>query len=110
MTFQQIKSMIESFGIAYTYHEWTCPAEDVPALPWAVFRYPNITDFYADNKNYQRVTALEIELCTENKDFGLEQTVEGILANNGLTYTKTEDYFDTERMFDVRYELEVIIT
>ncbi len=110
MTFKEINTMIASIGKSYTYHEWNCAPEDVPALPWIVFRYPNILDFYADNKNYQRVTALEIEVCTENKDFDLEQTVESVLSSHGLTYTKEEDYLDTERMFDVRYELEVLIT
>ena len=110
MTFKEINTMIASIGKSYTYHEWDCPPEEVPDLPWIVFRYPDIMDFYADNKNYQRVTALEIELCTENKDFELEQTVENTLASYGLTYTKSEDYISSERMFDVKYELEVIIT
>lgn len=110
MTFKQIKNMIESFGIPYVYHEWNCDVSELPPLPWVAFRYPDINDFYADNKNYQRITALEIELCTEEKDFELEQRIEGILESNGLTYYKVEDYIDSERMFDVKYELEVIIS
>lgn len=110
MTFKEVNTMIASFGMSYTYHEWDCAPEDVPALPWVVFRYPNISDFYADNTNYQRVTALEIELCTENKDFDSEAAIESVLASKGLTYTKEELYIESERMFDVRYELEVLIT
>lgn len=110
MTFKEINNMIASFGVSYTYHEWDCESADVPPLPWVAFRYPNISDFYADNKNYQRVTALEIELCTENKDFETEQGIEDILTSKGLTYNKIEDYIESERMFDVKYELEVVIT
>lgn len=110
MTFQDIKTMIAGIGLAYTYHEWKCDPSDLPALPWIVFRYPDIQDFYADNQNYQRITTLEIELCTETKNFSIEAAVEDTLANNGLTYSKEENYFEADRMFDVIYTIEVIIS
>ena len=74
-----------------------------------VFFYSEINDLYADETNYQRIAKLNIELYTEEKDFELEATVEGILQNSGLTYYKEENYIDSEKMWQIAYEMEVLI-
>ena len=60
--------------------------------------------------NYQKIRPLTIELYTDNKDFTLEATVEGILSSNGLTYARSESWIDSERMNMVAYTMSVVIT
>jgi hypothetical protein len=52
---------------------------------------------------------LNIELYTREKDFENEATIEGVLADNDLTYYKEENYIDSEKMYQIAYEMEVII-
>lgn len=108
MTYAEIYSMISSIGLSCSYYQF--PEGNAPALPYIVFYYPNNNDFVADNINYQTIVKLNIELYTENKDFTTEAAVETVLQNYGVVYQKTETYIDSELMYQILYESEVVIT
>lgn len=99
--------MIGSIGLEYNYLQWN--VDQVPPLPYLLFYYPNRDDMIADNKNYAPITALNLELCTAKKDFAREQQVEAVLISHDIPFTKTETYIDSEKMFLVLYESEVLI-
>jgi hypothetical protein len=65
---------------------------------------------YADDSNYQKIENLVVELYTDNKDFALEQRLESVLRAAGLTWSRDETYISTERMYEVVYNIVVIIT
>lgn len=107
MTYKGIAAMIESIDLPYAYYQFPEGTGQEP--PFVVFFYSNIDDLYADESNYQRIVTLNIELYTREKDFEKEATVEGILQNSGLSYYKEENYIDSEKMYQIAYEMEVII-
>lgn len=99
--------MIESIGLPYTYYSF--PVEQAPNLPYIVFYYPDYNDLGADNINYQTIAQLNIELYTEQKNFELEKQVEDVLKSNGLYFDKNETYIQQEQMYEVLYEIEIVI-
>ena len=101
MNYIQIKEMIESIGLPFTYYSF--PIGEAPNLPYIIFYYPNNDDFSADNINYVPIVDLNIELYTEEKNFELEEQVESVLKQNGFFYDKSETYIQQERMFQVLY-------
>lgn len=107
MTYKQIASMVSSIGLPYAYYQF--PEGTAQAPPFVVFFYADTDDVFADDTNYQRIATLNIELYTSEKDFTTESTVEQILTNNNLTYYKEENYIDSEQMWQIAYEMEVII-
>lgn len=107
MTYKQIASMVSSIGLPYAYYQF--PEGTAQAPPFVVFFYADTDDVFADDTNYQRIATLNIELYTSEKDFSTESTVEQILTNNNLTYYKEENYIDSEQMWQIAYEMEVII-
>lgn len=107
MTHTEVATMIASIGLPYAYYEFPDDTEQEP--PFVVFYYPQSDDLYADNQNYVGITQLNIELYTDEKDFDLESTVESVLTGSGLTYTKMETRIDKERMWQILYQMEVII-
>lgn len=107
MSYENISTMIESFGLPYAYYQFPEGTGQEP--PFVVFFYSDIDDVYADDANYQRIVTLNIELYTREKDFENEATIEGVLADNDLTYYKEENYIDSEKMYQIAYEMEVII-
>lgn len=107
MTYQEVYEMLKSTGLPVTYLSWQIGS--VPALPYIVYYYPNSDDFIADNINYQKINALNVELYTKNKDFATESLVEAILSQNSLVYEKTETWLEDEEMFQILYETEVIV-
>lgn len=105
MTYEKIYQMIDGIGLPSTYYQW--PESEDPALPYIVFYYPERSDFYADGKNYQKITVLNIELYSDNKDFDNEELIESVLEANDLPYTKEEQYISDERMYEVLYVVNV---
>ena len=106
MKFKDIKTMIASIGLPYTYDSF--PENIAPNPPYIVFTYPNNNDFAADTTNYVSIDTLNIELYTANKDFTTEASVEAVLNANGFFYQKTETYIRQENLFQIRYVSEVI--
>lgn len=106
MTFVEIKEMIESIGLPFTYDSF--PDNIAPDPPYLVFNYPQNNDFGADNINFVSIDTLNIELYTRNKDFELEQDVEAVLNANGFFYEKNEAFIRTEHLYQITYVMEVI--
>jgi len=108
MTYKQVAEMVGSIGVPYAYYQF--PNNTGIAPPFVCFYFDSSNDFAADNVNYQRIRPLSIELYTDNKNFTLEQTVENVLNQNGLVYSREETYLDSERMYMVTFMTEIIIT
>lgn len=108
MTYKQVAEMVSSIGVPYAYYQF--PNNTGIAPPFVCFYFNSSNDFAADNTNYQRIRQLSLELYTDNKDFTLEQTVENILNQNGLVYSREETYLDSEKMYMVTFMTEIIIT
>lgn len=108
MTITEIDNMIRGFGFPYAYHHFKQGSGQKP--PFVVFFYPSINDLYADNINYQRISELDIELYTSNKDFDTEQMIESALTAAGFSFYKEENYIDSEKIWQIAYEMDVVIT
>lgn len=107
MTTTEIATMMNSIGQKFTYYSY--PVGQAPNPPYNIFYYPNRDDFIADGTNYQQITTLIIEHYSDEKDFSGEAAVEAKLTANGLVYSKEETYIESEKMFMVTYEMEVLL-
>ena len=108
MTYQEIATMIDGFGLPNAYYQF--PDNTVQAPPFVSFFYERSNDVYADSINYQRITGLLIEFYSEEKDFYYESLIEDALTAAGLTYVKSEQFLDSEQMHETLYEMQVLIT
>ncbi|MCM1232952.1 MAG: hypothetical protein NC489_22735 [Ruminococcus flavefaciens] len=105
MKLQEIVSMLEGVEIPFAYHHFA--EGESPAPPFLLYLTPGSDNFSADGKVYLKVTQLDVELYTDQKDPGLEERLEAVLDAAGLFYNKTESYIDSERLYEVLYEMEV---
>lgn len=107
MTAEEVKAMIDSMGFPNTYDFF--PIGEVPTPPYIVFYYPSSSNFGADDEVYQRIDALNIELYTPIKSFRAEKAVEDVLTANHMMWDKTETYINSEHMYEVLYEMEIVV-
>ena len=107
MTYKEISQMIASAGLPYAYYQF--PDDTPQAPPFICFFYSNSDDVFADDINYQGIAQLNIELYTSVKDFETEAALEEILKNHELTYYKEESHIDSEKLYQIAYEMEVLI-
>lgn len=108
MTFAEVNTMLGEVGIPTAYYQFT--ADTAQAPPFICFFYVRNNDFLADSTNYGKIEHLVIELYTDVKDFDMEARVENVLNAHGLVYTRDETKLDSERMYEVIFETDVIIT
>lgn len=111
MTRTEIAEMIAGIGLPYALDHFTKGdgQQQPQGPPFICFFYPESDDFIADNINYARVTALTIELYTDNVDFDLEDAVESALISAGQPFTKIQTYIDSEKMYQTSYNTEVLL-
>ena len=74
MTFKEISTMIKNIGLPFAYYQF--PEGTAEAPPFICFYYSNDDDFKADDSNYQKIEHLNIELYSDEKDFGDSQANE----------------------------------
>lgn len=108
MTNKEINTMLAEIGIPTAYYQFPDNTGQEP--PFICFFYAYDNDLKADDSNYQKIEHLIVELYTDTKDFSLENRVEGILADYGMVWTRNEEFLDSERMHEVIYEMDVVIT
>lgn len=111
MRYTDFTRMLAESEIPSTYYSW--PEDDsqhpAPDPPYLVWYLPETNNFAADDKVYNVILTLNVELYTDYKDFETELGLEQIFDAWGLVWDKTESYLDDEHMFEVLYTMEVLI-
>lgn len=107
MTRAEINTMLQAIGLPYEYDHFE--VGKAPALPFIVFSYPQSNNFAADNITYIKRSAINIALYTAHKDFALEDAIEAVLDQYGIFYDKNEVFVESERAYQITYELEELI-
>lgn len=105
MTHEKVMAIVDEMGMESAYHHFA--EGESPEPPFVVFLYPKANNFSADGVAYFKVNRLNIELYTDLKDVELEQRVEAVLDGHGIFYAKSEVWIESERLYEVLYEMEV---
>lgn len=78
------------------------------ALPFLAIHSDQPDNFAADNMVYCEKWNFRIDLYTVAKDLTLESEIKTLLNENGIGWTKTEQYLDEEQCWEVEFEFEVL--
>ena len=105
MTYEEITEMVQEIGLPFAYHHFA--EGESPNAPFLLFLSPGEHTFGADDLMYISFKKLDIELYTDEKSPEAEQRVEEILTQHGIFYTKNEIFIESERLYEVLYEMEV---
>lgn len=107
MTRAEVYKMVKDIGLPCAYYQF---ADNTPQVaPFIVWFFLRNTDVIADNENYVDKEVLNIELYTKQRDFDKEADVEAALKSYGFVYAKEASFVDSERIWQISYESEVII-
>lgn len=108
MTYKEVATAIGGIGLPYAYNEFTEGTVEAP--PFICYYYGGRSaDLLGDNRIYQRIRELIIELYTDEKDFSLEEQVEESLLAAGLVFSRQEARIESERMYMITYTTSVDI-
>ena len=105
MTHAEVKAMVEEMGLPYAYDHFA-EGEAVDP-PFTCYLIPGSDNFAADGKVYHKISRVNVELYTDKKDLNAEQKVEDALDAASIFYAKSEVWIDSEKLYEVLYEMEV---
>lgn len=106
MTKLEFATLLKNTLIPLSYERFT----NEPAMPYMVYRFEGTGGEYADNINYVNVENITVELYTDApRNFATEETVESALKTAGISFYKSADFLPDERIYQITYEMEVII-
>lgn len=105
MSHEEVMEMVGEMGLPFAYDHFV--EGEAPEPPFLVFLYPKADNFAADGIAYFKINQLDIELYTDLKDPELEETIEAVLLKYGIFYGKTETWIESEKLYEVLYEMEV---
>lgn len=101
MTLDEVCEMLKQMELPLAYNHFK--SEQNP--PYLVYMVSDTESFAADNKVYHKKDRFAIELYTAKKDTRLETILEVLLEDHEVYYEKYEVYMDTEKMYQIRYEI-----
>jgi hypothetical protein len=104
MDAQDLFEGLELSGYPVAYRQF----KSAQAPPFICYMFMDGDDFKADNQNYLAVGNFNVELYTNNKDPAAETAVETQLQALGLVWSKSEAFIDTEDMYQVLYQVQLI--
>ena len=96
----ELKTLLEQLNIPVAYDHFNTATTP----PFLAFRRESTSNFGADNKVYKKINNYYVELYTEYKNPALEESLESIFNANNIFYeVQSEDYIESEQMYEVVY-------
>lgn len=104
----KLKKILESIpGFENKVAYRAFPVGKAPKLPFICYLQTGTNNFFADNKVYRTAKEVDIELYSQLRDEISEELIEEALYNNNITWTKSIEYLDDEKVYEVIYTVEV---
>lgn len=106
MTYNDVISILEESDLPLAYDHFS--EGEAPDPPFLVFLFPGSDNVFADDTVFQKIDELNIELYTDKKDPVTETKIESILISHDLSYEKKEVWIESEKMYEVLYQTQII--
>lgn len=100
-----IISEISTFQNKVAYRAF--PVGKAPKLPFVCYLATDTDNFDADNRVYQVIQNVDVELYTEKKDPDVEKRLEAAFDANCIPWDKTETWLDDEQCYEILYEISI---
>lgn len=104
MRLEELYLILKSTGLPVAYSHFN----EIKSPPYITYLNSYSSNFNADNKVYKKIDNIQIELYTKYKDLEAEKKLEDLLDENEIVYETTEEWIDSEKLFQRIYEVRLI--
>jgi hypothetical protein len=100
---------LKTAGYPVAYREFIVDNNNPPpAPPYVVYLRTFDNNIASDAKVHGKFKTYQIELYTDKKDPAVEKKLEEILNTIGTDYSTSEDYIESEALYQVVYQIKII--
>lgn len=104
MTQAELYTALKSLGLPVAYSSFTTS----PSPPFITYQFAYDDDFMADGYNFTEIGNFQVELYTKIKDLEAEKKVQDLFKSLYMPYRKNEAWLDSEKLFQIIYEVQLI--
>ena len=104
MNLSELNTILKAAGYPVAYSHF----KTIPSVPFVCYSVAYSSNFIADNQVTKRIDKVDIELYTDKKDIEAEQKIESILNEHGIPFQTVETYIDSEKLFQIIFEITLI--
>ena len=104
MTYLDLMEALRELDLDVAYGEF----KQSTSPPFCIVLEDENDDLYADNSNHKKITSCSIEYYNDIKHPPTEEMIEDKLDEMGLTYQKRGTPIESESMFQIVYDLQII--
>lgn len=104
MTQAELYNALKSLGFPVAYSSFTTS----PSPPFITYQFAYDDDFMADGYNFADISNFQVELYTKFKDIAAEKLVQDKFKELKMPYRKNEAWLDSEKLFQIIYEIQLI--
>lgn len=109
MTQTELHQALKSLGMPVVYGEFvSTPENPAPPPPFITYQFSYSGDLMADNHNYVDIENFQVELYTTKKDPATEKLIQDKFKELRLPYSKSGSWLDSEKLFQIIYEIQLI--
>lgn len=109
MTLVELKKILDAAGYPVAYSHFTkTTTKPIPDPPYVCYLVSYSSNFIADNKVYQKIDNVQVELYTNKKDLAAEAQLEAVFDQHEIPYDTTEIFIESEQLFQKLYEVRMI--
>ena len=103
MTLEELKTLLAGTGIPVSFS--SVPLDQDSARPYICFFQDADRNFAADGIVYYSRNVMVVRLYTDTRDLTAEGKVETALSE--MYYSKSIDFLDAEKIYEITYTIEV---
>lgn len=109
MTLTELVQILKATGYPVAYSHFKVKDNiSAPNPPYITYLIEGSSNLFADNKTYQKINDIRIELYTDIKDLVAEGKIEILLDEHEIPYETDEVWIESEQLFQKIYEIGVI--
>lgn len=102
MTLAEVKTVLDAVGIPVAYDHF----ETEQAMPYIIYKETSTRTLSRDDSVGVKISTIQVELYTVNKNLTLEATLEDVL--NSFIWNKTLDFDNEDEFYSSFYEFEIL--
>ena len=106
LKYSELESVFGASGI--TVEEYNIETDEEVDIPYVAYVVSDADSFGADGVNYLKLLNVNLVMIDEKMNFPLQNSIEGVLADNDLSFNKTVNFDETNRLYSVSFYFNVM--
>lgn len=106
LKYSELESVFGASGI--TVEEYNIETDEEVEIPYVAYVVSDADSFGADGVNYLKLLNVNLVMIDEKLNYSLQNDIEAVLTSNALSFNKTINFDEQNRLYQVSFFFNVM--